>query len=195
MTIWQKLDQIDKAAFTFVHAKAYSPSLDWLMLLLRQPETWIPLYAFLLFWIFRYLKKDAWKFLAISVVCFAITNTVGVEVLKPLFARLRPCHDPVLQPIIRNIIGCGGEYSMPSAHACNHFGLAALWFWSIQHIRGKKWYWLWLWAFLVCYAQVYVGKHYPGDILVGAIFGTFIGFLMYKAFEWWTRPSNKILSE
>lgn len=190
MTLWERLDQLDKAVFTFIHAKASAPWLDWLMLLLRQPETWIPLYAFLLYWIIRYGKKDAWKFIALSIVCFALTNTVGVEVLKPFFARLRPCHDEALKPIIRNIIGCGGEYSMPSAHACNHFGLAAFWFWSIHYLKGKKWYWLWFWAFIVCYAQVYVGKHYPGDVLAGAIFGTVTGFLVYQLFKLRTIPHS-----
>jgi undecaprenyl-diphosphatase len=190
MTVWQWLDQLDKAAYIFIHAKAYSPSLDWLMLLLRKPETWIPLYAFVLYWIFRYGKKNTWKFIALSLVCFALTNSVSVEVLKPFFARLRPCHEEVLQPILRNIISCGGEYSMPSAHASNHFGLAAFWFLSINYIKGKKWYWLWFWAFIVCYAQVYVGKHYPGDILVGAVFGTLIGYLIFRLFRLRTAPQS-----
>lgn len=193
MALWQWLDQLDKAVFTFIHAKAYSSSLDWLMLLLRQPETWIPLYAFILYWIIRYGKKNAWKFIALSLICFALTNTISVEVFKPFFDRLRPCHDEALKSIIRNIIPCGGEYSMPSAHASNHFGLAAFWFWSIYTIKGKKWYWLWFWAFIVCYAQVYVGKHYPGDIIVGAIFGTLTGFLVYKIFQRAVTPPTKIL--
>ncbi len=51
-------------------------------------------------------------------------------------------------------------------------------------MTGKKWYWLWLWAFLVCYAQVYVGKHYPGDILAGAVFGMCTGILIFHLFSW-----------
>lgn len=195
MTLWERLDQLDKAVFTFIHAKAYASSLDWLMLLLRNQYTWIPLYAFILYWIIRYAQKDAWKFIALSIVCFALTNSITVEVLKPFFARPRPCKTlPIIRDII-NVIGCGGENSMPSAHASNHFGLAAFWFLSIRYLKGKTWYWLWLWAFVVCYAQVYVGKHYPGDVLVGAVFGTLVAFPVYKLFQRMVTPSTKILSE
>jgi undecaprenyl-diphosphatase len=76
---------------------------------------------------------------------------------------------------------------MPSAHAANHFGLATFWFLSIATMSGKKWYWLWIWAFLVCYAQVYVGKHYPLDIAFGAGVGALTGFLVHKLFNLLTK--------
>ncbi|HJU46463.1 MAG TPA: phosphatase PAP2 family protein [Chitinophagaceae bacterium] len=191
MTVWQWLDQLDKAVFTFVHAKAYAPSLDGLMLLLRHGTTWIPLYLFILYWILRKEnRKYAVAFILLSVACVCFTDSVSVRILKPLFGRLRPCHDEILQPVIRHIIDCAGLHSMPSSHASNHFGLAAFWFISIAAINNRKWYWLWLWAALICYAQVYVGKHYPGDILAGALFGTLTGLLFYKIFERWRISSG-----
>jgi undecaprenyl-diphosphatase len=74
-------------------------------------------------------------------------------------------------PYLRDLISCGGWFSFPSNHATNHFGLAAFWFGAIWRIKGQKWYWLWAWALLICFGQVYVGKHFPLDILAGALYG------------------------
>ena len=82
---------------------------------------------------------------------------------------------------------------MPSTDASNHFSTASFWFFSISWMSNKKWHWLWLWAFLVCYAQVYVGKHYPGDVLVGAIFGTLVGFLVALVFKRWQLKKEEVI--
>jgi len=71
---------------------------------------------------------------------------------------------------------------MPSTHATNHFGLATFWFMVIKHTLDQKWFWLWVWAFIVCYAQVYVGVHFPGDVFIGALLGTAIGLLTSNVF-------------
>ncbi len=185
MTPWEMLEEFDKQLFLFIHSKMTDPSLDGVMLLLRNAITWIPLYLFMLYWIIRFGKKHAWQFILFTVIVFAITDYVSASLLKPLIGRLRPCWNPDLQPYLRNIVGCGGQYGMPSSHAANHFGIAAFWFWSIRLIKGQKWYWLWAWAIAICYAQVYVGKHYPFDILVGALLGYTTGTLFARIFEIW----------
>lgn len=183
-SIWQWLDHLDKELFTFIHARASNEALDGLMLLLRNGFTWLPFYLFMLYWILRREnRKFAFPFILLSVATVALTDSVSARFLKPLIDRPRPCSDEALQPIIRHIINCAGEFSMPSTHASNHFGLASFWFFTILFCRNKRWYWLWLWAALVCYAQIYVGKHYPFDILVGAIFGSFVGWAFYKIFK------------
>ena len=174
-----------------VHADAAAPVLDGFMKLLRNAATWVPLYAFMIYWIIRYGKPHAWQFILVTIVCFAITDYVSASILKPWFARIRPCYDPELQPIMRGLVGCGGQYSLPSSHASNHFGLAAFWFWSINRMRGQKWHWLWLWAFAVCYAQVYVGKHYPLDVITGGIFGYTVGSLCAYFFDRWQFPVQR----
>ncbi|GEO08498.1 hypothetical protein SAE01_09940 [Segetibacter aerophilus] len=72
---------------------------------------------------------------------------------------------------------------MPSSHAANHFGLATFWFMVIEDTVNQKWFWLWVWAFIICYAQVYVGVHFPGDVIVGALLGTATGFLSSYVFR------------
>ena len=86
---------------------------------------------------------------------------------------------------------CGGRYSMPSSHAANHMGLAAFWYGSIAVITGRKWTWLWYWALAIGYAQIYVGKHYPFDVLAGSLLGYIIGTLLAKLFEMgWNYPGS-----
>ena len=186
MAIWEWFDKIDKSIFKAIHVDGAVPALDDFIILLRNQYLWIPLYVFIIYWIFRFHRQHALKFVLLSLVCFAITDLVSFQILKPMIGRLRPCYDKELASVIRHLVLCGGRESMPSSHAANHFGLAAAWFFIIKMISGRKWYWLFFWALIICYAQVYAGKHYPFDILVGAIFGIAAGYGMYKIFRKWS---------
>lgn len=184
MSLLKLLDKIDKALFLAVHTDSDHAVLDNIMLLLRNPLTWIPFYVFLLYYVIRKAGARAWQFVLFSALTVGITDYVSASVLKPLFARPRPCHDAELQPFLRNILDCGGLYSFPSSHASNHFGLATFWFWALWIMTGRKWGWLYIWAAVICYAQVYVGKHYPFDIAGGAAFGSMVGLIMANIFEY-----------
>ncbi len=193
MSLLKTLENIDKALFVLIHHDSDHVILDPIMLALRNPYTWIPVYVFILYFAVRKSGWDAWRFVLLSVACFAITDSISSRIFKPLFERPRPCLDPDLHAFIRNVIDCGGIYSMPSSHAANHFGLAAFWYWSIFIMTGKKWNWLWFWAAAICYAQVYVGKHYPFDILAGAVFGYCTGVILARVFEFWWHAAQKKL--
>lgn len=183
MPFLQWIEQLDKALVVFINNDTDHAWLDPVMMVMRHPFTWIPLYAFLLYYVIRRSELRSWLFIACSLLCFAITDRLSAGFMKPFFERLRPCQDPELAPLLRDLIDCGGLYSLPSSHAANHFGLAAFWFISIQTMTGKKWKWLWLWAGLIGYAQVYVGKHYPSDILVGGLMGLVVGWLIGLLFR------------
>lgn len=185
MILPEWLDALDKDLFSLINSRWAIPSLDWFMKALRNAITWIPLYAFILFWGIRYGKQNAWKFCLLSILTFAITDYTSASILKPFLGRLRPCHDVALQTTIRTLVPCGGSFSLPSTHATNHFGLATFWFYSVFFISNRKWHWLWIWAFAIGYAQIYVGKHYPFDILLGAILGLIVGFLTALLFRRW----------
>jgi membrane-associated phospholipid phosphatase len=185
MTLLNWLDHFDKMFFVLIQHDTDHSVLDWTMPVLREPLTWIPLYAFMLFWAFRQGTAKAWPFIVLTLFTFALTDTVTAQLLKPLFSRLRPCHDPELRSLIRGLADCGGMYSLPSNHAANHFGLAAFWYFSIRQMTGRKWVWLWFWAAAICYAQVYVGKHYPFDMLAGGGFGMLTGWGTYRLLVYW----------
>lgn len=187
MTLLKWLDHLDKSLFVLIQHDAGSTLLDKIMPFLREPLTWVPLYAFMLYYALRQGRAKAWPFIILTLVTFATTDMVAAQVLKPWFARLRPCHVPELQGMIRGLVDCGGLYSMPSNHAANHFGLATFWYFSIRKMNGRKWIWLWVWAAAICFAQVYVGKHYPFDVLVGAVLGFLTGLGMFRLFAYWVR--------
>jgi membrane-associated phospholipid phosphatase len=185
------IDKLDKALFILIHNDADHPVLDNIMLLIRNPYTWIPLYVFFLFYFIKIAGHRAWLIIIISIISFAITDSLSASLLKPLIGRTRPCFDPALQPFLRNILDCGGRYSFPSSHASNHFGLATFWFWVIYNQTSKKWYWLFIWAAVISYAQVYVGKHYPLDVAGGALLGYLVGVLCTKIYEFiFNNPRN-----
>ncbi|RFM26605.1 phosphatase PAP2 family protein [Deminuibacter soli] len=177
MEALQWLQNADKALFTTINHDWAITWLDPLMLLLREATTWIPLYLFIAFYTWRKNPRLFWWFLLMSVVTFGITDFTTGTLLKPHIGRLRPCADPQMQGIIRSLIPCGGLYSMPSSHAANHFGLAMFWYSVLRRAYGIRWRWLWFWAFAIVYAQVYVGKHFPLDILAGAVTGMLAGWL------------------
>jgi undecaprenyl-diphosphatase len=185
MSLLQWLDHIDKICLALIHNDSDSSFLDTVIPILRNPYTWVPLYVFMLYYSIKKGGKKTWIFVGLSVLTFAFTDSITSDILKPLFDRPRPCYDPGLQLIMRKLVDCGGIYSMPSSHAANHVGLAAFWYWSVRSVTGKKWKWLWIWAAAICYAQIYVGKHYPFDIVIGALFGYVSGTLVAQIFIHW----------
>ena len=192
MPIPNWLYNLDKTVFVLIHNDSDHQLLDNLMLLLRNPYTWIPFYAFMLYFAIKKCGNKTWQFLVMSLFTFFITDAVCARVWKPMFQRLRPCYEPSLHGLVRNIIDCGGLNSFPSNHAANHFGLAAFWYWSVFLMSGQKWNWLWIWAAAISYAQVYVGKHYPSDVIAGAIFGYLIGITSAKLFHRWAYREKKL---
>jgi membrane-associated phospholipid phosphatase len=191
MTLVEWLIRTDKQCFIFIQTHLAGPYADPVMLVIRNPLTWIPVYMFMLYWILKNDRKQAVQFILLSVITVSITDYTASEWLKPLFGRLRPCYDPDTLPYLRGLISCGGQFSFPSNHATNHFGLATFWFGAIWRIKGKRWYWLWAWAFLICAGQVYVGKHFPLDILAGSLYGITIGMGSVWLFRNWVSIQSK----
>ncbi len=184
MGFFEYLNQLDHEFFTIVNGKGNVPALNGLMLVLRHQLTWIPVYVFILYLAFFKFRRQAPLFIVLFLITFAITDYLSVEVLRPLIHRPRPCNDETLKATINLLMPeCGGRNGLPSAHASNHFGMSMFCFLAFMKIFGKRYWILFLWAFLVCYAQVYVGKHFPGDVILGALLGIIVGSITGSIFR------------
>jgi undecaprenyl-diphosphatase len=143
---------------------------------------WAPLYlAILLYLGFRYKRKFL---IIIPFIILAVTlaDQVSVQLFKNIFQRLRPCHEPSLAGMVHLVNGeCGGLYGFVSSHASNSFNVALL---SLMFIK-RRWYTISiiLWASVIGYSRIYLGVHYPGDVVCGAMVGAFIGWGVYKLYE------------
>jgi membrane-associated phospholipid phosphatase len=172
ISLWQKLDAWDKWLFTQLNGRFTNPVFDFILPYFRDSVFWAPLYIFMLVFITLNYGKKGWLWALLFLCTVAIADMTSSRLFKEGFERLRPCQDPLFFQQVRLLLsGCSGSYSFTSSHAANHFGIAT--FVSItMYSTFRKWIWLfYLWAFFISYAQVYVGVHYPLDVLVGGLIG------------------------
>ena len=161
-----------------------TPSWDGFWLFMTNKYNMAPLYLFLLgFSIWKWGWKKGLGVLGVALLMIAFTDQV-TNLFKSGFARLRPCHDPDIAPLMRLVKAkCGGQFGFFSGHASNSFAVA-LFFIGLFHKQYSHMRWLILWAAIVAYSRVYVGVHYPLDIFCGAIFGIASGYKFHRLYKW-----------
>ncbi len=169
----EALIDFDQALFLFLNG-LHHPFMDEVMWYVTKTTTWIPFYAFLLYLAFKQLgPKAMYAFIPAIVVVIVMADQGSVQLFKNVFQRWRPCHEPVLEGLVHSVRNkCGGEWGFISSHASNTFGLAGFLGLTLTKKLGK---WMLLWAAVVSYSRIYLGVHYPGDILGGALFGLLCG--------------------
>lgn len=181
---WQRLEDWDKWLFLKLNSQWTNPVFDTVLPFFRNSVFWAPLYLFIaVFMAVNFGKKGMWW--SVAFICtVALTDLIGARVFKELFQRTRPCQDPELIPQVRLLLKqCSSSYSFVSNHAANHFGISTFAFLTFKGVFKKWMYLAFLWAALVAYAQVYVGVHYPGDALGGAMLGLLIGSITAWVFH------------
>lgn len=172
-----KIKLWDEQLFLYLNSH-HQDFLDPLIAMLSGKLIWLPLYALFLYLIIRQYKKSSIWILAGVGLAILMADQVASGLMKPFFERLRPCHDPRFEGLVYNYDGCGGMYGFVSSHASNTFALA-IYLTLAFHNRIKGFGWLFLWAAIVSYTRVYLGVHFPLDILVGALVGVLFGWLAW----------------
>ncbi len=157
---------------------------DAVLPLARSKNIWMPLYFFLLLLVIYNFGWKSWTWLLFAVLTVVVSDQVSSSLVKYLFNRTRPCNLPALQAYIRVLVFYRPQSpSFTSSHATNHFAMAAYFYLTLKPYIHKWAYLFIFWAALICYAQVYVGVHYPGDVLGGALVGWFLGWITSNIFN------------
>lgn len=178
----EELLHIDQEVFVFLNNLG-TPGWDSFWMFMTNKWSSIPLYILLLILAYRSLGLKKTLLLLVSVALLITVSDQLSNFFKIGVARLRPCYDPDLSGLIRLVkASCGGKYGYFSAHASNSFAIGVF----FAHLFRKSYMFLaWiliLWALVVSYSRIYVGVHFPLDVLSGALAGSFMGWLFYRLY-------------
>lgn len=167
------LNDLDTKLFLLING-LNSPFWDVVMYQVSQKLNWIPLYAVLIGWLLlKFRLKGVW--ILIGLILLVTLSDQASNLIKDNVQRLRPCQQENIAAAVHLVKGhCGGLYGFLSGHAANHFAIAvftAVWF-------RKRWYWIGIisWATLIAYSRVYLGVHFPGDVVCGALLGSLLAW-------------------
>jgi len=176
------LKSIDNTILLFINGMHSAPA-DSLMMWISNRFIWIPLYVFLAYVIVKKFGKNSWLVIIFGALAIAMSDQLASHLVKNLFMRYRPSHNLILGPqlhIVDNYLG--GQYGFASSHASNTFALSVF-IMLLMPEKRKLIIGLFAWAIVVCYSRMYLGVHYPSDIVGGAIIGFVSAWISYKLWQ------------
>lgn len=187
--MFEQIETLDRQLLLLING-ANSPFFDTLMWTVSGKLVWIPVYAALLYFMWRKAPKN-WWILAIGIgVAILLADTVSVHAFKNVVCRYRPSHNLELQDVIHLVNNKrGGMYGFVSSHAANMFSIATF----VSLLLSKRWLTvtLFVWAAIISYSRIYLGLHYPADVFCGALLGIAAGAVAYKLHQFLTKKYGK----
>ena len=190
MPMLEAIKQLDRQLLLAIN-RAHSPFLDTIMVFASNRTVWFPVYAVLIGWLIYHFRRRTLVLLPLVITAVALADSITSRLFKPFFGRPRPCHDGRLVGLLHLPDGCGGMFGFLSSHAANSMALAVFLAVVLPHGRFR---WLkigaFAWFLLLSYSRMYLGAHYPTDVVGGAVVGAFLGWVAAVTFQrlaprWW----------
>lgn len=176
MDFLQKILDYDIELFLFLNS-FFSNYRDIIMLIITRKEIWIPFYLTIIYFIIKNYRSKSFLILFFLALTILLSDQISVF-LKETVQRLRPVHDPMIEHLAHNVFRKGSLYGFVSSHAANTF---AVWMFTSRIFKNRSYsILLFIWAFIVSMTRIYLGVHYPLDILGGALLGTLLAYICYK---------------
>jgi undecaprenyl-diphosphatase len=173
----ETIKRLDYQLFSKINGEWHNAFFDLFFPFTRESFIWIPFYFFLLIFAVVNFKHRGWYWALFFIATSILSDFISSDLIKEAIFRVRPCHDPLVADQIRFLVSyCPMSSGFTSSHATNHFAAAMYIFTTFKSI-SKRWFLIFLWAFTISYAQVYVGVHFPADVICGAIVGLMVGYL------------------
>ncbi len=173
------LDKLDTSIFFIINRDLQNPFFDWLMPFVTNKENWYPLFLIIIVGLLWKGGKKGRIAVALLIPVIVLSDQISASLIKPFFDRMRPCEAFRDLNMVHMLIGLKTSPSFPSSHAANSFAAAT--FFGHYYPRFK-----WIYfaiAAVIAYSRVYVGVHYPLDVLAGAILGAACAMLVYFAYD------------
>ena len=175
------IEHIDTQIFLFFNS-IHNSFWDQVVWYYSNKYTWIPFYGILIFYlIWKYKLKGLYTVIAL-IILITLIDQLSVHLFKNVFQRYRPCHNIDLQNIVHIVNNkCGGKYGFISSHASNSFALAVF---TLTYFKNQKYtIGILIWASLIAYSRIYLGVHYPADVVCGGIVGGTLGYGVYYIYN------------
>ena len=193
MSLLHQILQWDRELFNKLNGEWTNSFFDAVLPYTRNALVWTPLYLFFVVFAVLNYKRNGLLWVLFGVLAVATSDIISSWGIKELVFRMRPCHDEALVGHVRFLVNyCPQSSGFTSSHASNHFALATFIFITLKDHVNKWLRLIFFWALIVSYAQVYVGVHYPGDVICGSIVGVLIGFAWAKSFSRNFQLINKV---